>query len=253
MTAAQVLPCCQHNDARPGGPAARIPASPLLPAHCCSRPSPSQGVPHAPPERLPNRRWAHWLAPRACQALHHSQGCRAVQRDTSQAAAGLPLLTTGCVTARRVPPAGAAMPPGATGPEQAPQAPYPPSIGRIKSLKALQKAALSGQQGERPASGGSDRSDHGGGAAGGGAAGGGEAEAYVRGAKGQQEDMDRLVKLDWVQVGAAAWSGTSWQWEAQRRAHATVRLPSSPRRPPRPTHRSCWPRRAWSRCSRAAR
>lgn len=34
------------------------------------------------------------------------------------------------------------------------------------------------------------------------AAGGGE--AYLRGVKGQLEDMDRLAKLDWVQVGAAA-------------------------------------------------
>ena len=28
-------------------------------------------------------------------------------------------------------------------------------------------------------------------------------DAYIRGVKGQLEDMDRLAKLDWVQVGAA--------------------------------------------------
>lgn len=112
------------------------------------------------------------------------------------------------------------MPPGATSPQEQPPAAYPPTIGRIKSLKALQKLVLSGQQqGERPGSVGSDDAS----GNGGGAAEAAEAEAYVRGAKGQQEDMDRLVKLDWVQAsrqGTGAAGSSSGQHAAVSGRHA---------------------------------
>jgi hypothetical protein len=61
------------------------------------------------------------------------------------------------------------------------------AIGRIKSAKAL--AAAERAQAE------------------GGNGNGTAAAAYERGARGQLEDMDRLVNLDWTQVCAWAWCG----------------------------------------------
>lgn len=67
--------------------------------------------------------------------------------------------------------------PALTRPRRTPTRPLP------QSEKALKKALSSMDDGDAAA-----------------AAGG---EAYLRGVKGQLEDMDRLAKLDWVQVGAA--------------------------------------------------
>jgi hypothetical protein len=63
-------------------------------------------------------------------------------------------------------------------------------IRRVKSEKALalqEQAAAAGAPAAGGSGGGSDDSIQ---------------QAYVRGARGRLEDMDRLLRLDWVKVGS---------------------------------------------------
>jgi hypothetical protein len=64
-------------------------------------------------------------------------------------------------------------------------------IRRVKSEKALalarQEQAAAAAAAAGGAGGGSDDSNQ---------------QAYVRGARGRLEDMDRLLRLDWVKVGS---------------------------------------------------
>lgn len=57
------------------------------------------------------------------------------------------------------------------------------AVDRIKSQKALAAAAAGNGNGGGSGDGGAYKG-----------------ETYTRGAKGQREDMDRLIKLDWTQV-----------------------------------------------------
>lgn len=91
------------------------------------------------------------------------------------------------------------------------------SIGRIKSQKALAAKKLAAAD-----------------------ANGDSGKPYVRGAKGQLEDMDRLMKLPWCQVRGSRDGGVSV-------ACGGILTPAPP--PPFCSHRrSCWRSQACRRC-----